>query len=58
MLLNHLVYTLISGKVLAVGSEDGSVALLDLESSNSVSAMTEEQLPCASPSSSSPEYVN
>jgi hypothetical protein len=37
----------VTGKVVAVGSEDGSVVILDLESSNSVSAMTEEQLPCA-----------
>ena len=40
------------GKMLAVGSEDGSVALLDLESSNCVSAMTEELLPCSSATTS------
>lgn len=37
--------TMTVGKVLAIGSEDGSVAIIDLESTNSVTAMTEEQLP-------------
>ena len=47
---------LLAGKVLAVGSEDGSVAVLDLESSNSATALSEEQLPCATPTT--PEYVD